>query len=139
VTELVDTSVLILALRDENVREWLRAAVVADAVAICDQVAGEYLRGARNQTEFDDFEAVLAAFPWFRIEPADWDRVRSVYRSLSGVTGGYQQSVPIPDALIAAVAERHEVAVVHYDEDYDRIAAITGQPVRWVVPRGSAA
>ena len=137
--ELVDTSALILARRDPAVREWLRVAVTADAVAICDQVAVEYLRGARNQVEFDDYETVLSAFPWFRIEPPDWDRVRSVYRSLSGVTGGYQQSVPIADALIAAVAERHDVAVVHYDEDYDRIAAITGQPVRWVIPRGSAA
>jgi predicted nucleic acid-binding protein len=139
VTELVDTSVLILARRDRFVREWLRAAIVAGAVAICDQVVIEYLRGARNQAEFVEFEAVLSAFPWLRIEPADWDRVRSVYRSLSGVTGGYQQSVPIADALIAAVAERHSVGVVHYDEDYDRIAAITRQPVRWVMPRGAAA
>jgi hypothetical protein len=29
------------------------------------------------------------------------------------------------------------VDVLHYDADYDRIAAITGQPVRWVVRRGS--
>jgi hypothetical protein len=29
------------------------------------------------------------------------------------------------------------VVVLHYDEDYDRIAAITGQPTRWVAPRGS--
>jgi predicted nucleic acid-binding protein len=139
VTELVDTSVLILTRRDAFVREWLRTAILADAVAICDQVVVEYLRGARNQSEFDEFESVLSAFPWLRIEPPDWDRVRSVYRELSGVTGGYQQSVPIADALIAAVAERHDVVVVHYDEDYDRIAAITGQPVRWVMPRGSAA
>jgi beta-glucosidase len=29
--------------------------------------------------------------------------------------------------------------VLHYDEDYDRIASVTGQPTRWVVPRGSTA
>ena len=27
--------------------------------------------------------------------------------------------------------------LLHYDEDYDRIAAITGQHVRWIAPRGS--
>jgi hypothetical protein len=27
--------------------------------------------------------------------------------------------------------------VLHYDDDYDRIAAVTGQPAQWVVPRGS--
>jgi hypothetical protein len=34
-------------------------------------------------------------------------------------------------------AERHGVSVLHYDRDFDRIAAITGQPVEWVVPAGS--
>jgi hypothetical protein len=27
--------------------------------------------------------------------------------------------------------------VLHYDSDYDLIAKITGQPARWVVPRGT--
>jgi hypothetical protein len=27
---------------------------------------------------------------------------------------------------------------MHYDADYDRIAEVTGQPVEWVVPRGTA-
>jgi len=26
---------------------------------------------------------------------------------------------------------------MHYDADYDRIAQVSGQPVEWVVPRGS--
>jgi len=136
-TELVDTSVLILARRSPTVSRWLRTAILADDVAICDQVALEFLRGARNADEFLLFEDTLSAFPWLRIVAADWDRVRAVYRSLSVVTGGYQQSVPIADGLIAAVAERHGLVVAHYDEDYDRIAAVTGQAVRWVVPQGS--
>ncbi len=138
-TEVLDTSALILARRDPAVAEWLRAAIVADRVAICDQVAIEYLRGARSAAEFDEYDDVLSAFPRLRIEPVDWDRIRVVYRSLSAITGGYQQSVPIADALIAAVAERHGLTVVHYDQDFDRIAAITGQDVRWVAPRGSVA
>jgi hypothetical protein len=32
------------------------------------------------------------------------------------------------------VAERERVTVLHYDGDYDLIAHVTGQPVRWVVP-----
>jgi hypothetical protein len=27
--------------------------------------------------------------------------------------------------------------VLHYDSDYDHIAAITGQPTQWVIPRGT--
>jgi hypothetical protein len=39
--------------------------------------------------------------------------------------------------LIAAVAEREYVTVVHYDVDYELIAQVTRQPVQWVVPRGT--
>lgn len=46
-------------------------------------------------------------------------------------------SVKHPDLLIAAAAEVAGVQFLHYDEDYDRIASITGQPVDWLAPRGS--
>ncbi len=131
--DLVDTSSLILARRHAGAADWLRKGILANTVAICDQVALEFLRGARNVDEFIAFEDTLAAFPWFRIEPVDWDRARDVFRALAAVTGGYQQSVPIPDALIAAVAERNDAVVLHFDRDFDRIAAITGQACRWVI------
>lgn len=44
----------------------------------------------------------------------------------------------LPDLLIAATAERHGVTVLHYDHEYDLIADVTGQPMRWIVPRGTA-
>ena len=47
------------------------------------------------------------------------------------------RSASIPDLLTAAVAERTGLSVIHYDEDFERIAAVTEQPVCWVVPRGS--
>ena len=135
---LADTTVLILARRDERVRTWLTTAAIRNDIALCDQVVLEYLRGARNASEFEVFEEVLAAFPLLRVEPQDWDRARTLYRSIARVSGGYQQSVPIADALVAAVAQRNDVMLVHYDEDFDRIASVTGQAHQWVVPRGSA-
>jgi hypothetical protein len=48
-----------------------------------------------------------------------------------------QHRLPLPDLLVAAVAGNNELAVIHYDADYDRIADVTGQTVEWVVPRGS--
>jgi predicted nucleic acid-binding protein len=47
------------------------------------------------------------------------------------------RAVGLPDLLIAAVAERERVTVLHYDADYDLIAQVTGQPTQWVVPRGA--
>lgn len=49
----------------------------------------------------------------------------------------HHRSVKINDLLIAAAAELAGVTVWHYDEDYDRICAITDQAVEWIAPRGS--
>lgn len=49
------------------------------------------------------------------------------------------RAVPLPDLLVAACAERAELTVLHYDADFDRIAALTNQPSQWIVPRGSVA
>ena len=40
----------------------------------------------------------------------------------------------VRDLLIAAAAESAGVPVLHCDADFDRIAAITGQPTRWALP-----
>ena len=43
----------------------------------------------------------------------------------------------LADLIIAATAELNRATVLHYDADYDRIAAVTGHPSEWVVPKGS--
>jgi hypothetical protein len=35
------------------------------------------------------------------------------------------------------VAEDAGLTVLHYDADFDHIAAVTGQPVEWIVAQGS--
>lgn len=45
----------------------------------------------------------------------------------------------IVDLLTAAIAEHHGAVVLHYDCDFDHIAAVTGQQTRWVVDRGTVA
>ena len=48
-----------------------------------------------------------------------------------------QHRLPIPDLIVAAAAEAAGLKVLHYDADFDRIAAVTAQETEWVVPRGS--
>ena len=54
-----------------------------------------------------------------------------------GVGGLHHRSVKIADLIIASAAEAAGATVLHYDADFDRIAEITGQAVRWIAPRGS--
>ena len=135
--EAIDTSVLILRERDPAAQRWLEQRLHADAIAICDYVAMEYLVGARNGQEYDRIRDALDACVRIAIEPGDWRRAFEVQRHLAHQTGGGQRAVKIPDLLIAAAAERAGHPLVHYDRDYDRIAAITGQPTSWIVPAGT--
>ena len=136
--EAVDTSVLILRERNPAARSWLEPRLHADAIAICDFVAMEYLMGARNGQDYDRIRDALDACIRIAIEPDDWRRAFDVQRTLAHHTGGGQRAVKIPDLLIAAAAERAGFPLVHYDGDFDRIATITGQPTSWVIPAGTA-
>jgi predicted nucleic acid-binding protein len=51
---------------------------------------------------------------------------------------GQHRAVRLPDLLVAAIAELGGLVVLHYDRDFDRVAALTGQPCEWVVPPGTA-
>jgi predicted nucleic acid-binding protein len=63
------------------------------------------------------------------------DRAVSVHKELG--KRSQHRNFRLPDLIIAATAELNGATILHYDADYDRIAAITDQPSEWVVPRGS--
>jgi predicted nucleic acid-binding protein len=134
---LFDTSALILAARVPAIGEILAEAIDADELAITEPILLEYLNGARNLAEYERFTAGFGAARLLPAAADDWRRALDVHAALAAVGAGHQRSVRIQDLVIAAVAERHVVPVLHYDEDFDRIAAITGQQTRWVAPRGS--
>jgi hypothetical protein len=50
---------------------------------------------------------------------------------------GHHRAAGVIDLLTAAVAEHHGAVVLHYDSDFEHIAAVTGQPQTWIVPRGT--
>jgi predicted nucleic acid-binding protein len=135
-------------LADTSAWVWTRAiagelrtafdeCVVDGQVATCDMVRLELLYSARNATEFTSLRIELDALPNCEIGVDHWQRALEVYERLAGQGGLHHRAVRHPDLLIAAAAEDSGIPVLHYDEDYDRIAAITGQEVRWLAPRGS--
>jgi predicted nucleic acid-binding protein len=63
------------------------------------------------------------------------DRARDV--QLRMAARGHHRAAGIIDLLTAAVAEHHGATVLHYDADFEHIAATTGQPHAWIVARGS--
>lgn len=128
--ELWDTSALIAAAREPAHAGALADALAGDAVAITEPILLEYLNGARNLAEYDRFETRLRAARVLDTTASDWARALAVHRRLAGTGAGHQRSVRLVDLIVAAVAERANMPVVHVDSDYERIAAITGQPTR---------
>jgi len=41
------------------------------------------------------------------------------------------------DLVIAAAAESAGVALLHYDAHFELIERVTGQPMRWLAPKGT--
>lgn len=114
----------------------LNPLIRAGKVATCGPVASELLWSTRNSVEFADVRRWLsAALEPLPILPGDWDTALDVQARLWDE--GLIRCVGLNDLLIAAVAARHQVSLLHYDADFDRIARVTGQATRWVVPRGS--
>ena len=74
-------------------------------------------------------------YEWLPAHDEDWRRALDVQAALW--RGGQVRAGGFPDLLIAAVAERERITVLHYDSDYELIAHVTGQPVTWVVSRGT--
>ena len=119
-----------------SVRAVLSPLIEAGLVATCAVIEFEVLWSTRSPMEFDTVLADRSAgYEWLPVEDTHWHRAIEVQRELWGL--GQMRSVPLPDLLIAAVAEQQGVTVLHYDADFDRVAAITGQPTQWVVPRSS--
>jgi predicted nucleic acid-binding protein len=132
---LADTSAL-ARLRHHSVATVLGPLIEAGLVATCGVIEFELGWATRTAAEFGQLRADRdAGYEWLATHDEDWRRALDVQGTLW--RRGHVRAVGFPDLLVAAVAERERVTVLHYDADYDLVAHITGQPVHWVVPRGT--
>lgn len=120
------------------IAERVALLVDDDLVSISDQARLEILYSARSDDDLRRLALRLSALPTTPGGHRVWQRAIQVQAMLASQGGLHHRSVKIPDLIVAASAEAAGDVVLHYDEDFDRVAAITGQPVEWVVPRGSA-
>lgn len=132
---LVDKSA-IARMHLEPVRTVLEPLLVHGRLATCAITDLEVLFSARNH---DEYQTVLAErrkyYTQLPITPEICSRAIDTQRRLA--RRSQHRGAGISDLLIAACAERHGVAVLHYDGDFDLIAGATGQSTRWVVPQGT--
>ena len=130
---LADKSAL-ARIRIPIVRNRIDRLTQVGFVATCAIIDLEVLFSARNLADYEATRARRRYMVDVPITPDVMSRALHVQHRMAR-TGHHR--VPITDLIIAAAAESADLAVLHYDADFERIAAVTGQPHEWVAPRGS--
>jgi len=132
-THLVDTSA-ITRLSQPVVRAVVEQLAMAGRVGRASISDLEVGFSPRSASDWDSLQRALSAFQLVEIEARHRQRALQVQRLLAARS---QRGRKVPDLLVAAAAEEAGLTVLHYDADFDRIAAVTGQACEWVVPSGS--
>ena len=131
---LIDKSALA---RMEHPRVQARVGPIIEAgeAATCAIIDLEVLYSTRNRHDHSRTrDRRELAYRRIELTEAIFERAIEVQGLLAGQ--GLHR-LPIPDLINAAAAEADGMTVLHYDSDFDTIAAVTKQDVEWVAPRGS--
>lgn len=131
---LADKSAWEQARFDERARDRMHALREAGRLAVCLVSLTELLYSARNAAELAQLRVELAALPYLHVTAAAEQGVGDTMAALAA--RGHHRT-PAPDLMLAAIAQAGSAVVLHYDADYERIAAVTGQLHEWIIPRGS--
>lgn len=130
---LVDTSVLGRA-QQERVGNRLEELAKAGRLWTCAVIDLEVVYGSRARDVAEVIEE-RRALPEAPITPQVMRRAVQVAGEMAS-SGHHRGAKPV-DLVIAAAAEAAGLAVLHYDDDYDRIASVTRQPTAWIAPAGT--
>jgi predicted nucleic acid-binding protein len=106
--------------------ERLDAALRLGELAVCDPVRMEVLAGARSDRHLVELERLLAVPVQLPTEPTDYDVAAELFRTCRRRGETVRK---LTDCLIAAVAVRDRVAVLHADADFAALARHTALEV----------
>ncbi len=129
---LADTSAWTCARGDRAAAARIDQLVPSGEVATCSLSQLEFLVGAQSPKSYRELLDGARALPWVLIEEADLQVALGVQERLSAHF--HHRKVKVVDLVVAAAAVRERLTVLHFDHDYELIAAITGQPHEWLVP-----
>ena len=120
---LVDTSAWIEFLRDSGSSVCERVEeVLAHDIAVADPIRMEVLAGSRNEQHLIQLKRLLARGSVFHTTPIDYDHAAILYRQCRANGETVRKLI---DCLIAAVAIRNNLAILHKDIDFEVLARHT--------------
>ena len=120
---LIDTSAWIEFLRDTGSSVCQRVDdLLAAEIATCDVVRMEVLAGARDEQHLQQLRRLLARASSLPTESVDYDAAAALYRTCRQRGHTVRKLI---DCLIAAVAIRGDVQILHMDADFEILARHT--------------
>jgi predicted nucleic acid-binding protein len=136
---LADSSAWIWSRRQgyPDLRRWFDEQLEEGEIATCDQVRLELLYGTRSAAEHEQRRRELDALDNCPITPREWQRAIDLQGELARLGPDHQKAAKPADLLIAAAAEAAGVELLHYDDDFELIQKISGQPLRRLAEKGS--
>lgn len=116
--------------------EEIAAALEDGRVATCLPFLLEAGYSARSATDYSELTEELLVLPLIRIDEEIEQRTVDAQRQLARAA---HHRLPPVDLILAAVADRHGLGVLHYDADFDVLAARTDLRFEsvWLAPRGT--
>jgi predicted nucleic acid-binding protein len=120
---LIDTSGWIEFLRDTGSPVCSRVDELLEVeFAVCEPVRMEVLAGGRDEHHLNDLRRLLARGALLATQSTDYEEAAALYRTCR--RGGETVRKMI-DCLIASIAIRMGVPVLHHDTDFDVLARHT--------------
>jgi predicted nucleic acid-binding protein len=118
--------------RADEIAGWLEQGRIATCLPFLLE-AGYSARSARGH---DELLTELMALPNVRMDEHVEGRAIDAQRQLA--RAGHHRLPPV-DLIIAALADTHDLGILHYDNDYEIVLDKTDLRFDsvWVVPRGS--
>ncbi len=120
---LIDTSAWVEFLRDTGSTVCARVDdLLDDEIAVCDPIRMEVLAGARDELHLHSLRRLLARATLLPTDPAHFEEAAALFRRCRQEGETVRR---LMDCLIAAVAIRSGVPVLHRDGDFDVLARHT--------------
>ena len=119
---------------DKDARQRLHELLETGQLAVCVVSLAELLYSTRNAQELARARLDLSSLAYLQMTPGAEQNLADIMAALA-LRGHHR--MPIPDLMLAAIAQSHSAVVLHSDAENERIADVTGQPHDWIVPRGT--
>ncbi len=118
-------------------REAWSRALLGRQIVTCPIVDLELLYSTRSGDDFNRLASDLAQLRTVPVTRSVTNAAQQALSTLAHEAPLHHRSVKLPDLLIAACAADASVGVLHYDEDFDRLANVLEFESRWIAARGS--